>query len=66
MEALTAAVLFIVVQTPGRPPLHLEQPLPLSECLEEARLILRKNYDIEAGASIQAGCIVTVAPSIQH
>ena len=66
MEALTAAIFFLVIQRPNVPPLHLEHPLPLSECLAEARLALNRNYEIGAGARIQAGCIVTVAPSINH
>jgi hypothetical protein len=66
MEALTAAIFYLVIQRPNLPPLKLEHPLPLSECLDETRLALNRNYDIEDGAHIQAGCIVTVAPSIQH
>lgn len=66
MEALTAAVFYLVIQYQDEPPLHLEHPLPLSECLAEARLALNRHYEIESGARIQAGCIVTVAPAIQH
>jgi hypothetical protein len=66
MEALTAAIFFLVIQREGHLPLSLEHPLPLSECLDEAHRALSKNYEIETGAQIQAGCIVTVAPSIQH
>ena len=66
MEALTAAIFYLVIHRPGQPPIILEHPLPLSECLAETRLALNRNYEIEAGAKIQAGCIVTVAPAINH
>jgi len=66
MEALTAAIFYLVIQRPNVPPIHLEHPLPLSECLAEARLALNRHYEIESGARIQAGCIITVAPAIQH
>jgi hypothetical protein len=66
MEALTAAIFYLVIQRPGQQPLVLEHPLPLSECLAEAKLALNRTYEIEAGARIQAGCVVTVAPSINH
>ena len=66
MEALTAAIFFLVIHRPGHPPLILEHPLPLSECWAEAKLAAGRNYEIETGARIQAGCIVTVAPYINH
>lgn len=66
MEALTAAVFYIVIQRAGHPPLQLEHPLPLSECLDEARRALNRNYEIQDEAQIQAGCVVIVAPAISH
>ena len=66
MEALTAAIFYLVIHRPGQPPIILEHPLPLSECLAEAQLALNRNYEIETGAQIQAGCVVTVAPAINH
>lgn len=66
METLIAAVFYVIIQQPGLPPTQLHEQMPLSECLAEARLFLMKPHELGDGATVQAGCVVTIAPAINH
>jgi hypothetical protein len=66
MDALIAAIFYVIIQQPGHPPVQLHEQMPLSECLAEARLFLMKPHALGDGAKVQAGCVITIAPSINH
>lgn len=62
-------VFHLVLSLPGQAPLHFAEPMESVEaCLEAARAFLTRptNSVLLDGGQLQAGCVVTAAPSIEH
>lgn len=64
---MTTVILFIVLMIPG----HKPQPFntetgSLEECLSEVHDILSKPPNLTEGYTLQAGCVLKIAPSTEN